>query len=92
MTKVLKHREDIIIRNANKGGAVAILHFKRYYFKNYKRQLNSTRNYRHLEHDPKTKSNASVNKMILRLRNNKLIGSKISDGLKVKSQIMTRSY
>ena len=41
--------------------------------------------YRHLEHDLTTGNNATVNKVITRFKNYKLISSNVSDGLKVES-------
>ena len=63
----LKHIEDIVIRNAEKRGKVIILDVKDY-IKECERQLNNAEHYRHLEHDPTT-----VNKVITRLKNDKLI-------------------
>ena len=80
----LKHREDIVITNADKVGAVVILDVKDY-IKESERQLNDTEYYRHLQHDPTTESNATGNKVITRFKNDKSISNNVSDGLKVES-------
>ena len=73
----LKHRED-------KRGAVVILDIKDYN-KESEKQLNNTEQHKHLEHDPTTENNATVNKVIARFKDEKLIGRNVSDGLKVES-------
>ena len=58
----LKHTEDIVIANTDKGGAVVILDVKDS-IKEFQKQLNYTEHYRHLEHNPTTKNNATVSKV-----------------------------
>ena len=70
--KELKLREGIFITNAEKGGATVILHVKDY-IKKSERQLNDTEYYRHLHHDPTTENNSTVNKVIIRCKNEKFI-------------------
>ena len=70
--KELKHRENIVLTNAEKGGAVGIFDVKDY-IKESKRQLNHTEHYKHLEHDPTAENNATVNKVLTRIKNYKLI-------------------
>ena len=49
------------------------------------KNLKDTEQYRHLEHDPTPENNATVNKVITRFKNDKLISNNVSDGLKVES-------
>ena len=85
----LKHREDIVITNAEKGGAVVRLDVKDY-IKESERQLNDTKQDRYLEHDPTADCNAEVNKVIAKFKNDNLICSNVSDGLKVESYIQQK--
>ena len=55
------------------------------YVKEFERQLSNTKHYRHLEHDPTIENSSTVNKVITRFRNDRLICSNVSVGLKVKS-------
>ena len=83
--KELKCREDVVITDADKGGAVVILDVKDY-IKESERKLNDDEHYRHLQHDPTTENNATVSKVIARFKNDKLIRNNVSDGLKVESR------
>ena len=74
----LKHREGIVITNAEKGSTVVILDVK-VYIKEYERQLHNTEHLGHLEHDPTTENNAKVNKAITRFKGDKLISSTVSN-------------
>ena len=89
--KELKHREDTFVTNADKGGAVVILDVKDC-TKESESQFNNTKHYRHLEHDLITESNATVNKVIARFKDDKLVSRDISDGLKVESSKAPRLY
>ena len=58
---LLKHREDIVKTNAEKGGAVVLLHVKSY-IKKSEIQLKNSEHYRYFEYNPTTENNATVNK------------------------------
>ena len=66
--KWLKHREDVVIANAEKGDTVVIIEVKDY-IKESERELNDIEHYRHLEHDSTTEHSATVNKVIARFKN-----------------------
>ena len=80
----LKHSEDIVIANTDKGDAVVILDAKDY-IKESERQLNDTEHYKHLEHDATIGNKTTVNKVVARFKTKKLISSNVSDRLKVES-------
>ena len=44
-----------------------------------------TKYYRHLEHDPRTENSTTANRVIIRLKNVRLISSNVSDELKLES-------
>ena len=67
----LKYREDVVITNSDKAGVV-VLFDVRDYIKESERRL---------KHDPTTENNATVNKIITRFKNDKLVSSNVSDGL-----------
>ena len=86
----LEHRE-IVLTSTDKGVTVVILEVKDY-TKESERQSNDTEHCKHPEHDPTTESNATVNKVITRFRNDNLISSNVSVGVKVKSPRTPRFY
>ena len=88
--KELKHREDIVITNAVKEGAVIV--DVKDYIKESERQINNSEQYKHLENDPTTENNATANKVITRFKNDKFISSNVSDGLKVESPRTSHFY
>ena len=63
---------------------MVILNVKEY-IKESERQLNNAEHYRHLEHDGKTENKATVNKVITKFKNDKLISSNVLNGLAVES-------
>ena len=88
----LRHKESIVITNADKGGAVVILNVKEF-IKESERQLSDSKHYRHLEHDPTTVNNAIVNKVMTIFKIDKLISSTVLDGRKVKyPRTRTKKY
>ena len=87
----LRHKESIVITNADKGGAVVILNVKEF-IKESERQLSDSKHYRHLEHDPTTVNNAIVSKVMTIFKIDKLISSTVLDGRKVKYPRTTRIY
>ena len=71
-TQNLNKREDILITNAGKGGAVVIVDVKDY-IKEAERLLTNIKNYRKLQKDPTTTNMKLVNDTIERLKKQKLI-------------------
>ena len=83
--KDLMKRNDIIICNADKGGAVVILDVK-VYIKEAERQLSDETFYKKLPSDPTELHTALVNNCIDNLRIKNLIPEKLANGLKVNNQ------
>ena len=79
--KELSKSEDIIITDADKGGAVAVADMDDY-IKEAERQLNDKGNYHILPQDPTLVNNSLVNQAIDRCKKEKLITHKIVDRLK----------
>ena len=79
--KELSKSEDIIITDADKGGAVAVADMDDY-IKEAERQLNDKGNYHILHQDPTLVNNSLVNQAIDRCKKEKLITHKIVDRLK----------
>ena len=79
--KELSKSEDIIITDADKGGAVAVADMDDY-IKEAERQLNDKGNYHILPQDPTLVNNSLVNQAIDRCKKEKLITDKIVDRLK----------
>ena len=79
--KELSKSEDIIITDADKGGAVAVADMDDY-IKEAERQLNDKGNYHILPQDPTLVNNSLVNQAIDRCKKEKLITHKIADRLK----------
>ena len=80
--KDLSKRHDIIITNADKGGAVVIMDINDY-IREAKRQLNDPRNYKVLAKDPTTTNNDLINQTIDRFTKEQLINENIANGLKI---------
>ena len=59
----LQSRNDIVITNANKGGAAVNLVVEDY-VKEAERQLNNKKNYRKVNYDPATTNNETIHKVI----------------------------
>ena len=79
--KELSKSEDIIITDADKGGAVAVADMDDY-IKEAARQLNDKGNDHILPQDPTLVNNSLVNQAIDRCKKEKLITHKIADRLK----------
>ena len=79
--KELSKSEDIIITDADKGGAVAVADMDDY-IKEAERQLNDKGNYHILPQDPTLVNNSLVNQAIDRCKKEKVITDKIVDRLK----------
>ena len=77
----LTKRKDLIITNADKGGAVVIMETDNY-IKEAIRQL-PEKVQDQLTQDPTLQYNRMVNQTIERFKNEKLLPQKIADGLKI---------
>ena len=80
----LKEKDDIVVTNTYKGGAAAILDEKDHE-KECKKQLNNTKNYKHLQKDPTETNNKLVCNATNRFENKNLIQTNITKGLKINS-------
>ena len=89
--KDLSKRDEIIITNANKGGAVVIMDANDYTWE-AKRQLNDTRNYKVLGKDPTTTNKDLINQTIDRFTKEQLINEKIAIWLKNPSPRTSQFY
>ena len=79
--KDLSKRDDIIITNADKGGAVVIMDVNDY-IRHAKYQLNDSKNYKVLAKDPTSTNNDLVSQIIHRFTKEQLINENIANGLK----------
>ena len=77
----LAKRKDIIITNADEGGAVVIMDVEKYINK-ANRQLSDKRNYKTLQDDPTLHHSKLVNDTINRFKKVNLLSKKLADGLK----------
>ena len=80
MEKLAK-RKDIIITNADKGGAVVIIDVEKY-INEANRQLSDKRNYKKLQEDPTLQHSNLVNDTMNRFKKRNLLSKKLADGLK----------
>ena len=77
----LAKREDIIITNADKGGAVVIMDVEKY-INEANRQLSDKHYYKTLQEDPTLQHSNLVNDTIDRFKKENLLSKKLADGLK----------
>ena len=77
----LAKRKDIIITNADKGGAVVIMDVEKY-INEANRQLSDKHNYKKLQEDPMLQHSNLVNDTIDRFKKENLLSKKLADGLK----------
>ena len=89
--KDLSKREDIIITNADKGGAVVMMDLNDY-IRETKHQLNDSKNYKVLAKDPTTTNNNLVNQTVDRFTKEQLINENIANGLKNPSPRTPQFY
>ena len=75
-------RDDIVITNADKGGAVVIMDLKNY-VEECERQLNNAKNC--LQKGPTETNNELVHGVIKRLENEKLFSKNMVEALKINS-------
>ena len=81
--KELSVRTDVLITNADKGGAVAIWETKDH-INEANRQLNVTSNYKKLPKDPTVTHNKLINDAIDRFKQEQLISKESAETLKIK--------
>ena len=84
-------RKDLIITNADKGGAVVIMNTDSY-IKEANRQMSDKVSYKQLTEDQTLKHNRMVNQTIERFKNEKLLTQKIADGLKITNPKTLKFY
>ena len=89
--KNLKEREDIVITNADKGGAIVISDVKEY-VKEANRQLSNKDHYQKLQHNPTTEHAALVENAIDSLRLNGALDEKMAESLKPRNPKTPRLY
>ena len=75
----LQSRKDIVITDADKGGAVVNVED---YVKEAERRLNNKENYRRIYYDPTTVTNETIRKVISRFQKENLLSKNISERLK----------
>ena len=80
-TEGLAKRKDIIITNADKGGAVVIMDVEKY-IKEANRQLSDKHNYKALQEGPTLQHSNSVNHTNDRFKKENLLSKKLAEGLK----------
>ena len=80
----LQEKDDIVIVNADKGGAVIIMDVTDYTEK-AKRQLNNNKHYPQLSKDQTATNNEIVNNVIERFQKENLITKSVAEGLKTIS-------
>ena len=82
---------DLMITNADKGGAVVIMDTDSY-IKEANRQLSDKASYKQLTQDPTLQHNRMVNQTIERFKNEKLLPQKVVDRLKVTNPKTPKFY
>ena len=87
----LKNREDIVICNADKGGAVVISDVKEY-IKEANRQLLDQNFYKKVPHNPTSENTALVNNAIDNLKNRGVLQEKMAEKLKTENPKTPRFY
>ena len=89
--KDLSKQDDIIVTNADKGGAVVTMDVN-YYIREAKRQLNEPKNFKVLAKDPTKTNNDLINQTIDRFSKEQLINDNITNGLKNPSPTTPQFY
>ena len=87
----LAKREELIITNAYKGGAVVIMDTDSC-IEEANRQLSDKASQKQLTQDPTLQHNRMINQTIERFKNEKLLPKKTADGLKVSNQKTPKFY
>ena len=84
-------RDEIVITNADKGGAVVTMDVKDY-VEEYERQLNNTGNYNCLQKGPTATNNELVHSVIKIFEKERSFRKNIAEGLKINSPRIPRFY
>ena len=84
-------RDDIVNSNADKGGEVIMLDMKDY-VKEWKRQLNKIKSYKHLHKYSTATNNELLHNVIKIFENETLIRNNIAEGLKINSPQTPQIY
>ena len=87
----LTKRKDLVITNADKGGAVVIMDTDSY-IKEANKQLPDKASYKQLTQDPMLQQNRMVYQTIERFKNEKLFPQKSADGLKITNPNTPKFY
>ena len=87
----LRSRNDIVIADAYKGGAVVILDVEDS-VKEAESKLNNKENYREIIYDPTTANNETIHKVISRFQKENLLSKNISEGLKTENPMSPHFY
>ena len=87
----LAKKKDLILTNADNGGAVVIMDTDSY-IKEANRQLSDKASYKKLTQDPTLQHSRIVNQTIERFKNEKLLPQKIADGLKITNPKTPKFY
>ena len=87
----LKERNDIVICNADKGGAVVIIGIKEYMDEAY-RQLSDRAFYKKVPNNPTSMNAALVNNSIDQLKNRNVLDAKMAEKLKATDPRTPRFY
>ena len=89
--KQLEKRQDIIISNADKGGAVVIMDTDKF-IEEADCQLSDSTNYKKLQKDPTLQNNKLVNDTTTRFKKEKLLPQNIADGLNTSNPRTPKFY
>ena len=87
----LPKRDDIIIINAKKGGAIVIMDIDKYIYE-AQRQFNDENNYTKLQTDPTLQHDKLVNDTEEKFKKDKSIPTKIADGLITSNSRTVKFY
>ena len=87
----LQSRNDIVITDTDKGGAVVILDVEDY-VKEAERQFINKENYRKINCDLTTVNNETIHKVIPRFQKENLLSKNISEGLKTENPEIPHFY
>ena len=86
-----KSRNDIVITDAYKGGAVVILDVEDS-VKEAESKRNNKENYREIIYDPTTANNETIHKVISRFQKENLLSKNITEGLKTENPMSPHFY
>ena len=87
----MQSRNDIVITDADKGGAVVILDVEDY-VKEAERQLKNKENYRKINCDPTAANNKTICKVKSRFQKENLLSKNICEGLKTEHPKTSKNF